>query len=322
MDRKLKLGVACDFLTERQRDEIRTEAERLGVSVTIFEDEEAAKGHVADLDILFSRSPKLAPEVRDLKWIASSNAGIESYLQPGVLKPDTLLTNNAGSYGITISEHVVMVTLMLLRKTMMYVRSELEGRWDGRHPEFRSIRGSRVTIVGTGDIGLNVAKRMRALEADRIAGYSRTGRKKEFFDETHPIGELDAILPDTDILVMCVPNTPDTQKILSAERIARLPEQAVVINVGRGASVDQAALCEALKAGSIAGAALDVFEKEPIPEDDPVWTAPNLILTPHISGNMSLGITTDLTVKKFLTNLQKFVGGESLDNVVDRARGY
>ena len=121
---------------------------------------------------------------------------------------------------------------------------------------------------------------------------------------------------------MALPATAETAGILSRERIALLPERAYVVNVGRGSAVDQAALGEALRAHRIAGAALDVMTPEPLPPEDPLWDCPNLVLTPHVSGNMSLGLTCDLAVEIFLDNLRRYAAGQPLRNLVDRKKGY
>ena len=137
-----------------------------------------------------------------------------------------------------------------------------------------------------------------------------------------PTGELDAVLPQADVLIMALPATRETVGILSRKRIALLPSAAFVINVGRGTAIDQDALVEALQSRRLAGAALDVMTPEPLPADHPLWTCPNTILTPHVSGNMSLGLTCDLDVDMFLKDLARYAAGELPENLVDRTRGY
>ena len=130
------------------------------------------------------------------------------------------------------------------------------------------------------------------------------------------------MLPETKILVMALPSTPETENILSRERIALLPPEAYVINVGRGTALDQDALTEALNSRRLAGAALDVMVPEPLPPDHPLWNARNLILTPHVSGNMTLGYTCDVNVEMFCRDLANYAAGRSLVNLVDRTLGY
>ena len=121
---------------------------------------------------------------------------------------------------------------------------------------------------------------------------------------------------------MALPSTPETVGILSRERISLLPEHAYVVNVGRGSAIDQQALGDALRAGKLAGAALDVMTPEPLPTDDPLWDCPNIIITPHVSGNMSLGLTCDIDVDMFCADLERYAAGKPLHNLVDRIRGY
>ena len=172
-----------------------------------------------------------------------------------------------------------MVTLMLLRRMPEYEEVVRNRSWSNQLA-VRSIRDNEFTILGTGDIGRNVAERMRGMGAARILGLSRSGKPHPAFDEVRPIAELDAVLPETKILIMGLPSTPETFHILNRERIALLPADAYVINVGRGTAVDQAPLIEALNSGRLAGAALDVMDPEPLPKDDPLWDAQNMILTP------------------------------------------
>ena len=187
----------------------------------------------------------------------------------------------------------------------------------------RSICGSTITVLGTGDIGTNFARRAKALGAKTVYGVRRTKKAGDAaFDAICAMDELNDILPQTDILVMALPGTPETVNTLSRERIALLPRHAVVVNVGRGSAVDQDALIEALNAEQIAGAALDVMVPEPLPEDHPLWSAKNILITPHVSGNMSLGITRDLDVDLFCNDLANYAAGRPLQQLVDRKQGY
>ena len=330
---KNKICVASDFIafTESHIKNIQAAADRAGFPVVFFPNEEAARGHVSDGEILYTTTPELAQEMPDLKWVACCYAGVEKYCVPGVLPDDVLLTNSSGAYGTTISEHIVMAALMLVRRMPEYLKHIERREWFQDY-DIRSIFGSRVTIMGTGDIGSNTARRMKALGASKITGVSRSGRMTErmegYFDEViASSGEgademILALLAETDILIMCMPSTPETKGMLSAERIAALPSHAVVINVGRGAAIDQQALIDALNNGTIAGAAPDVFVQEPIPQDDPIWDAKNILITPHISGNMALGYTQDKAVELFCRDIDNYANGRPLENLVNRKLGY
>lgn len=180
-----------------------------------------------------------------------------------------VLSNSSGAYGLTISEHILMVTLMLLRRMPEFQDIVRRREWVSELP-MRSIYGSRITVLGAGDIGTNFARRAKALGAGHICGVSRSGRNPDpAYDRMLPQEQLDQVLPETEILVMALPSVADTVGILSRERIALLPRDAIVVNVGRGTAIDQEALMEALNAGRIAGAALDVVVPEPLPRDHP-----------------------------------------------------
>ena len=233
-----------------------------------------------------------------------------------------LLTNSAGAYGVTIAEHIIMVTLMLLRQMQPIQEAVRRREWLPPLP-MRSICGANITMLGTGDIGTTFARRAKAMGARSICGVRRTLKDADpAFDHVMTMAELETVLPDTDILVMALPATSETAGVLNRERFALLPAQAVVVNVGRGSAVDQEALAEALNAGRIAGAALDVFVPEPLPKESPLWETKNLLITPHVAGNMSLGYTRDKDVEMFCEDLDNFVAGRPLTHLVNRKLGY
>ena len=314
-----------EFLTDAHKAQIQKTAEELGFAPHFFtlDQFEEAKACVQDCEILYAHSPDLlraAPAT--LKWYCCSFAGVDPYCKdPAIFaNPDCILTNS-NVYGVTIAEHVVMVTLMLLRRMPEYEEVVRNRSWSNQLP-IRSIRDNEFTILGTGNIGVNVADRMRGMGAAKIIGLSRSGRPHPAFDEVHPIADLDKVLPDTKILVMALPGTAETIHILNRERIALLPKDAYIINVGRGTAIEQEPLIEALNEGRIAGAALDVMDPEPLPHDHPLWSAKNLILTPHVSGNMTLGYTCDTSVAMFCEDLKNYAAGKPLNGFVDRTKGY
>ena len=321
------LCICLDCLTNAHKARIQTAAESAGFTPHFFTTDqlEQAAACLQHCEVLYANSPKLlrrAPNT--LRWYCCSNAGVDLYCADPTLfaNSDCMLTNS-NAYGVTIAEHTVMVTIMLLRHMPAYVEGARLHQWLPPQP-VRSIHGGRFTILGTGNLGGTIARRMRDLGAGKIVALSRSGKARQegLFDEVHPISDLNAVLPETEILIMTLPGTPETAGILSRERIALLPENALVINVGRGNAVDQAALADALNGGRIAGAALDVAVPEPLPENDPLWDAKNLILTPHISGNLTLGYTCDRNVELFCEDLANYAAGRPLAHLVDRKRGY
>jgi len=317
--------VYLNFLSDAHKAQIEAAADAAGFGVRFFRLNEAeeAKAYLQTAEILYAHSPDMlraAPAT--LKWYCCAFAGVDPYCKdPSMFaNPDCLLTNSNG-YGVTIAEHTVMTALMLLRRMPEYEEIVRQRRWDNQLP-IRSIRDAAFTVLGTGNIGENVARRLHGMGAAKVIGLSRSGRAHPDFDEVYPISALDDVLPDTHFLIMALPGTAETIHILNRSRIEALPTDAYIINVGRGSAIEQEPLMEALNSGKIAGAALDVMDPEPLPKDHPLWTTRNLILTPHVSGNMTLGYTCDINVQMFCDDLANYAAGRSLNGLVDRTLGY
>ena len=319
-----KIAVLSSFIEEHHIEKICKTAADCGFTADFYPEDIIPKEKAAEYEVLYGLvGPGFLKHMANLKWFCTPSAGVELYTPDEVYPHEgVLLTNSAGAYGITISEHILMVTLMLLRQMPAFQQVVAERGWVRQMP-MRSICGSTVTVLGTGDIGTNFARRAKALGAKTIYGVRRTKKAGDSaFDEICGMDELNAILPKTDILVMALPGTAETAGTLSRERIALLPRHAIVVNVGRGSAVDQEALMDALNSDRLAGAALDVMVPEPLPADHPLWEAQNILITPHISGNMSLGITRDLDVDLFCTDLANYAAGRPLQQLVDRKLGY
>ena len=321
-----KIAVYTGFMTDTYREKINQAAAAAGFTADYYDSArptEALEANLKNYEIIFGHvPPALLKGAESLRWLCSDFAGIEGYLDESVWpRPDCLLSNSSGAYGPTISEHIVMLSLMLLRRMPEYQPALARREWPYYAP-IRSVSGSRVVMLGTGDIGSHTARRMKALGAS-VTGVCRSGASGEpAFDRVLPLAGLDGVLPAADLLIMALPATAETRGVLSRERIALLPASAYVINVGRGSAIDQEALVEALRSRRLAGAALDVMVPEPLPAEHPLWDCPNTIITPHISGNMSLGLTCDLAVDLFCRDLARYAAGELPENLVDRTRGY
>ncbi len=323
-----KCYAICDFLSDVNKQDMRSVAEECGFEMDFFDSSEEAAGKIRDAEVVYCDEGELLAEMPDLKWCHSVSAGVGHFLKSGAFdRGEVLLTNSSGAYGLAISEHIIMVTLMLMRRMPEYSAVVADRGWT-RDLRIRSIKGSVIAIVGTGNLGQNAAKRYKALGAKKVIGFSRRGGGREFFDAVFRIDDFESVVSGSsgdepiDVLVLCVPGTSDTEGLLSAERIALLPEKAFVINVGRGSVINQEALIEALNEGRLAGAALDVMYPEPLPEDHPLWTARNCIITPHISGDMGLPETVDITVDIFCDNLRRYADGRELKNMIDIKAGY
>ncbi len=311
--------VVQNLLTEQHRQKLEELCREFGYQLNWVQSADEAREYAGDATIMYAARAELIPLAENLKWFSSSSAGVNTYLP--VLKPETLLTNSAGAYGLSISEHIIMVTLMMLRQMPLYQKAVSERNWR-RNIMVDSLYGQRITVVGTGDIGSNFARRARAFMPKSITGVSRSGSQKEDFDRCVPFEQLNEVLPQTDLLVMCVPETKLTIKMMNEERFALLPEGARFVNVGRGSAVDEMALMNALNSGHLAGAALDVFEREPLPVNSLLYQTPNLIITPHCAGMMTLEYTREKNFEMFCTNLKHWAKGEPMEHVVDKEREY
>ena len=319
-----KIAVVESFFEPHHKQQIEAAAAKYGYAVDYYLDGVLPKERAGEYEIVYGMPDRSAlKDMTQLKWFCASFAGVDRYVDEA-LYPNSavLLTNSAGAYGVTIAEHIIMVTLMLLRQMLPIGEAVRRREWLPPLP-MRSICGANITVLGTGDIGTTFARRAKAMGARRICGVRRTLKGADpAFDRVMTMAELNTVLPDTDILVMALPSTSETAGVLNRERIALLPPHAVVVNVGRGTAVDQEALAEALNAGRIAGAALDVFVPEPLPKESPLWETRNLLITPHVAGNMSLGYTRDRDVEMFCEDLDNFVAGRPLAHLVNRKLGY
>lgn len=320
-----KIAVLSSYMEEHHIRQIINTAQRCGFTADFYPDDTIPPEKRGEYEVLYGMPDgPFLKTMTAMKWFCTPSAGVDPYCADEIYcDPDhILLTNSSGAYGITIAEHILMVTLMLLRRQMDIQKIVDEGRWVRTLP-VRSICGSTITILGTGDIGTTFARRAKALGAKAVYGVRRTKKAADpVFDAVCTHEEMDELLPRTDILLMALPGTADTAGILSRRRIALLPSDAFVVNVGRGSAVDQDALIDALNAGMLAGAALDVMVPEPLPMDHPLRSAKNVLITPHVSGNMSLGITRDLDVDMFCADLENYTAGRPLKQLVNRKLGY
>ena len=246
-----KIAAVESFFSPEHRETIEKTAAECGFTVDYFSDGHLPADQAADYEIIYGLcSPKDIKAAVNLRWLCCSFAGVDAYTSDDIYPhPDVLLSNSSGAYGVTISEHIIMVTLMLLRQMPVFEQIVRERGWEKGLP-MRSICGSSITVLGTGDIGTNFARRAKALGAKVVRGVRRTKKAGDpAYDEMYTLDELDSVLPKTEILVMALPGTKETAHILSRERIALLPRDAYVVNVGRGTAIDQEALMEALNAG-------------------------------------------------------------------------
>ena len=318
------IGIHAAFLDDGLKARINAAAAENGFEVVYFKDKDDAVAHSDGCEVLYGGFPAEAIKGdKALKWLGVSSAGVDNIVSDDLYpNPDVLVTNSAGGYGVTISEHLICTTLMMMRRMPEYAARVAKHQW-GLVGEIHSLMRSTVTIVGKGDIGTNFAKRCKAMGAACVRGVRRTNKPgPECFDETYTIEHLDDAIQGADVVALCVPGTDATSHLIDERRLGLMKDGAYLLNVGRGWAIDQPALIRALESGKLAGAAIDVTVPEPLPVDDPLWNAPNLLLTPHVSGNMTLNITRELVIDIFVENIGRYARGEKLRNLVDRKLGY
>lgn len=319
----MKIAVLTKGLKQNHKDLIEKTAGSINASVCFADSENDLPEGFEDPDIIYGFGIETARTNKNLKWLCVPSAGIDYLMKPGCFANEgCILTNSAGAYGVSIAEHIIAVTLMMMRRITEFHLETDKKIWGSPRAQ-KSIKDSRITVLGTGDIGCGFAKRARAFEPANITGICRSGIcSEQSFDRILKIGNLDSVLPETDLLVMCLPDTPQTRNLLSRERIGMLPEGAFIVNVGRGSAIDEDALADALDEGALGGAALDVFRTEPLPQDSRLWNTKGLLITPHVAGNLTLDHTMNRNVEMFCEDLLNYAGGLPLKHEVDRRKGY
>ncbi|OUQ27111.1 D-2-hydroxyacid dehydrogenase [Lachnoclostridium sp. An131] len=276
---------------------------------------------LSDVEVILGNvPPRLLAHAGKLRWLQLNNAGTEGYCG-GALPEDVLLTNATGAYGLAISEHMVGMLFELQKNLNLYSRNQREHVWKSEG-HVRIIEGSRVLVIGLGDIGTAFAQKMKGLGCRTVGIKRREARKPEGVDDLYTLERLERQLPLADIVALCLPGNQDTRHMLNEERIGMLKKNAVVLNVGRGMTLDTEALTRALKEGRIAGACLDVTDPEPLPSDHPLWDMENVILTPHVSGGFTLPENLEKILNICIENLECYLVKRPLRNVVDRKTGY
>jgi phosphoglycerate dehydrogenase-like enzyme len=255
----------------------------------------------------------------NLRWVHSRSAGLDSMLFPELVQSPIPLTNGTGVFSQSLGEWALAVILYFAKDIRRLLRSQEACRWDPFDVE--ELPGQTVGIVAYGDIGRAVASRVHAMGM-RVLALKRHAPAVQdpFVERFYGPSELNAMLSECDFVVVAAPLTAETHHMISDDAIAAMKSNAVVINIGRGPVIDQAALVRALAAGKIKGAGLDVFEKEPIPPDDPIFKLPNVLISPHSADNTKDWLND--AMRFFLEQYQRFSNGQPLQNLVEKHLGY
>lgn len=276
--------------------------------IVVAKNEQSAKEWVVEADAVLGNRFFLQslPYAKRLRWMQSNSVGMDLLFGSGLIPSELQITSAKGLYDGEIAEHAVALLLALLRNIPFFC--EQQGRASWRRCSLRTIAGARCLVLGWGKIGQAIGERLRALGAE-VYGVSRRG-PQEWRD----------LLPTTDVLMMALPSTPLTAQMIGKGELAKLPSTSYLVNVGRGETLDEAALITALREERLAGAALDVFTEEPLPSGSALWGAPRLLITPHVA--RSIESAPQRWEPLFVENLRRFSIGEPLLNCVDHALGY
>ncbi|HJZ64743.1 MAG TPA: D-2-hydroxyacid dehydrogenase [Candidatus Acidoferrum sp.] len=262
---------------------------------------------------------------KKLKWIHSTAAGVAQLTYPELRESGILVTNPRGVFSVPMAEHTMGLLVAMARNFPDTVRFQDKSTWGQQQlwdkpQQLTELNGKVLLIVGYGSIGEELAKRAQVFGM-RVWGVTRSGAgDNSFLEKILPARDLDEALAEADYVVIAAPETAETKHLISAKKIARMKRDARLINVGRGSLLDESALIAALESGHLAGAALDVASQEPLPENSPLWQAPNLFITPHTSAVSDRLWQRETALLVEL--LELWFSGREMKNVVDLARGY
>jgi len=288
-----------------------------GVSVRIAATASEAAGAIGDAEILYAWKfpPQLYAKAGRLKWLQVMGAGVDWALVPE-LPRSVQVTRAPGVFGPWMAEYVLGWCSWVTQRMKVYRDAQRQRRWDD-HVLPDRLGDKTMAIVGLGDIGRDIARMARGLGM-RVLGVSRRGRPVREAARVYPVAAMARALREADFVVLLLPLTAETRGIIGSDALAVMKSTAWLINIARGAVVNEPALLEALEQKRIAGAVLDVFDREPLPPSHPLWRMDNVVVTPHISGPS----TPDAIAPVFNDNLARYLAGRALRHVVDRRQGY
>lgn len=289
----------------------------------VYKEQKDVKQDMAEkADIILGNvEPEFLKNASNLKLMQLDSAGAAPYVVPGIMPHGAKLANATGAYGLAISEYMLGAVLTLIKKLHLYERNMRAHAWQDEG-KVNSIADSVTLVVGLGDIGGQFAQKMHALGSHVIGIRKNKAQKPDYLEELHQLDALDSLLGRADIVACTLPGTAQTEKLFSRERLERMKEGAVLLNVGRGSLIPTQDLCDALHSGKLGGAAIDVTEQEPLEPDSPLWDAPNLLITPHVAGKYHMQQILESIVEIAAYNLNAILTDGTIKNEVDFQTGY
>ena len=320
----MKLTIINDHYFRKLPHELLQEIQDIAQGYTVAEIEQMGitVDDLFDSDIVFGRiPPHLLIELPNLKWQHLASAGANGLMDKELYaNKSMILTKSSGTFGIPIAEHIVGMMIALGRNFERYYKKQFEGVWDSEWPILLDVSDSTVLIIGLGDIGTQVSRHLSGFGCRLIGMRKNAAKQHEIIQDVRPISRLHETLPEVDYVVICSPGTVETEKLFGYKEFEIMKSTAIIINVGRGMIIDSEALVEALNERKIYGAGLDVTEPEPLCAGHPLWSARNVLITPHVSA--ATNVTTKRRARVFIKMLKRYVAGQGLYNFIDFEAGY
>ncbi len=276
---------------------------------------------IEDVEVLSCYNPFSTLDIskmKNLKWIQLSSIGVDQVPTDILLENNIILTNNKGGYSIPIGEWIVLKVLEIYKKSMQLYSQQKDRKWK-INTKLLELYGKNITFVGTGSIAIEAAKRLQGFGTN-IFGINTKGTETNYFNKCYSMDNLDEILGISDVVVLTIPYTEKTHHLINRERLNKMKKDAVLVNISRGSIINEEDLIDHLKQGNLLGAALDVFEEEPLKVDHPLWNMENVIVTPHNSWVSEM--KDERRFQIIYKNMERYIKGEELFNIVNLKRGY
>lgn len=313
----VKVLSTYDFGTERL-DSFK----KLGYQVFFRKESDITSDtEIEDIDALVCYNPFQVVDIQkltNLKWIQLISMGFDQIPKDKVKNQGITVTNSRGAYSIPIAEWIILKILEIYKNTYLFYKQHKGKVWQ-KHKSLLELNGKTVGFIGTGSIAIEAAKRLKCFHTN-VIGMNTSGRHVDYFDRCYAPSQLEVLLENSDVIVVTAPLTEETRNLIDAHSLKFLKESAIVINVSRGAIIEEKALIAHVNSGKLLGVALDVFDTEPLPEDSPLWSTDKIYITPHNSFMSEK--RPDRIYQIIYDNLKRYIEGKELKNVVDIDRGY
>lgn len=310
------------LITSKYTDEEFESLKDLGYEIVFKAEKDISMpDDIRDVDVMVCSNPfeKIdIEEFTNLRWIQLLTAGVNQVPIHKVLAKNIVLTNNRGGYSIPIAEWIVLKILEMIKNTREFYHKQDDKIWK-KDTSILELYGKTIGFIGTGSIAQEAAKRLKPFGVN-ILGVNFSGRDAKYFDKCFSVDRINDAIPQCDFVVIAAPATDKTYHLIDETVFSNMKDGTYLVNIARGNIIDERVLIESLRSGKVKKAALDVFEKEPLPEDSPLWQMDNVIISPHNSwaSEMDERRRYEITYK----NMEKFINGEELINVVNLEQGY